>query len=393
MPRALIPNSTQVPDVILDHWMAELSGAEFKVLLYIARRTYGFGKDKDAISLSQIAGGLKRRDGTVLDRGTGGSRSSVARSLKALEERGLIVRTTNLSEDGREFEENTYRINLDWEPPAGEPGDDGPDDDADGGGTGGKRVVSESDHLPSKGDQGWSQGETRGGLKTGGGWSQNETHKKQIQETDQETATAGSGDAGFSEDAAVSFLTEELLGHGVGRAVAEGLAREKPEVCRRCLDYLPHAKVRTTAGAWLADAIRNEYGPPAGFLKAKSNDSRRSGSARVSGRARQSHGDGRSSEMAERARSAYRLLERTRPEVIAAFTGHVAAAQVRAERMAARLSDGHRAEYLAHFESEENRLELFARWLETEGAGFAPPEPKPGSVSGGHAHRAMSSAA
>ena len=37
--------------MILDSWMAELSGAEFKVLLYIARRTYGFGKESDSISL------------------------------------------------------------------------------------------------------------------------------------------------------------------------------------------------------------------------------------------------------------------------------------------------------------------------------------------------------
>ena len=61
MSRALIPNSTQIPDVILDHWMAELSGAELKVLLYIARRTYGFGRDSDHISLNQIACGIRRR--------------------------------------------------------------------------------------------------------------------------------------------------------------------------------------------------------------------------------------------------------------------------------------------------------------------------------------------
>ena len=44
MARALIPNSTQVPDLILDYWMPKLSGSEFKVLMYLCRRTYGFGK-------------------------------------------------------------------------------------------------------------------------------------------------------------------------------------------------------------------------------------------------------------------------------------------------------------------------------------------------------------
>src|SRR5579871_1338405 len=120
MPRALIPNSTQIPDVIFDHWMATLSGAEFKVLLYIARRTYGFGKESDTISLNQIAQGIIKRDGTSLDRGTGVSRMSVTRALKVLEERGVILRKHNLSDKTREYEENTYSINLDWEPPTGE---------------------------------------------------------------------------------------------------------------------------------------------------------------------------------------------------------------------------------------------------------------------------------
>ena len=53
MARSLIPNSTQVPDVLLDHWMAELSGTEFKVLLYVARRTYGFGKEADTVYASR----------------------------------------------------------------------------------------------------------------------------------------------------------------------------------------------------------------------------------------------------------------------------------------------------------------------------------------------------
>lgn len=350
MPRALIPNSTQVPDVILDHWMAELSGAEFKVLLYIARRTYGFGKDNDTISLSQIAGGLKRRDGTVLDRGTGASRSSVARSLKVLEERGLIVRTTNRSESGREFEENTYRINLDWEPPG--------DGRGGGGGPGGGGVVSESDHPPSNEDQGWSQDETRGGLKTEGGWSQNETHKKQIQETDQETASA---DAASGAGAADALLVEELVGHGVGRAVAETLVREKPEVCRRCLDYLPFANVKSTRGAWLANAIRGEYGPPAGFVKARAGRgaSRRPETARHVANA-------------ELVRADYARLERTRPEAITAFTGYLTEVRRRAERIAARLSPRRRAEYLADFDSRDRQLELFARWLAGDGAAFAP---------------------
>src|SRR6516162_2087458 len=102
MTRALIPNSTQIPDVILDHWMADLSGAELKVLLYVARRTYGFGKESDNISLSQMAEGIKRRDGTSLDHGTGLSRSSVKRACNSLIDRGILTRVNNRNDEGVE---------------------------------------------------------------------------------------------------------------------------------------------------------------------------------------------------------------------------------------------------------------------------------------------------
>src|SRR5262245_59224409 len=112
MSRALIPNSTQIPDVILDRWMAVLSGAELKVLLYIARRTYGFGKDSDNISLNQLARGIRRRDGTVLDLGTGLSVSGVKVACSTLIAKGLVIRSANMGQDGKGPEESTYRPNL-----------------------------------------------------------------------------------------------------------------------------------------------------------------------------------------------------------------------------------------------------------------------------------------
>jgi len=48
------PNYTQVPDELFDELMSTLSGAELKVLLYIIRRTFGFKKGSDTISLSQM---------------------------------------------------------------------------------------------------------------------------------------------------------------------------------------------------------------------------------------------------------------------------------------------------------------------------------------------------
>ena len=92
-----MPNSTQVPDDLFDKFMADLSGAELKVLLYIIRRTFGFKRHQDAISISQLVNGITRKTGEVLDKGTGLSRATAVSAAKSLEKRGFIVRTKKYS--------------------------------------------------------------------------------------------------------------------------------------------------------------------------------------------------------------------------------------------------------------------------------------------------------
>ncbi|MBX9578869.1 MAG: hypothetical protein K2X87_01050, partial [Gemmataceae bacterium] len=58
------------------------------------------------------ARGIRRRDGRTLDEGTGLSRSGVKAACAALIRRGVLVRLVNRSEEGRECEESTYRLNL-----------------------------------------------------------------------------------------------------------------------------------------------------------------------------------------------------------------------------------------------------------------------------------------
>jgi hypothetical protein len=72
-----------------------------------------------------------------------------------------------------------------------------------------------------------------------------------------------------------------------------------------------------------------------------------------------------------RLRDSYGLLEKTRPEAIAAFQEYVSTERRRAERMIARLSPPGRAECLANLETEEYRLGLFAKWVATDGRHFA----------------------
>ncbi|MGB4076131.1 MAG: replication protein [Minisyncoccia bacterium] len=62
-----------------------LSGSEQKLLDFILRRTYGFQKLEDRISLSQFVGGVGK-----LGKGTGVSKAQAQRSLKTLEEKGFI---------------------------------------------------------------------------------------------------------------------------------------------------------------------------------------------------------------------------------------------------------------------------------------------------------------
>ncbi|HUS14530.1 MAG TPA: hypothetical protein VM536_05870 [Chloroflexia bacterium] len=94
------PTTTPVPDELFDEWLAVLSGAELKCLLYVIRRTLGFKKDIDAISLKQMVHGITTRDGRVLDSGTGLNRSTVVTALAGLEARGLITVVRAADEQG-----------------------------------------------------------------------------------------------------------------------------------------------------------------------------------------------------------------------------------------------------------------------------------------------------
>jgi hypothetical protein len=105
------PRYTQVPDELFDALMAYLSGAELKVLLYIIRRTFGFKKDSDNISLRQICNGIKTREGEVLDKGTGLSLSTVQIALKGLLEKNCVITARNRSKEKGD-EPTTYSLNM-----------------------------------------------------------------------------------------------------------------------------------------------------------------------------------------------------------------------------------------------------------------------------------------
>ena len=80
----LIPNSTQIPNLILDLVVPRITEGEARCLLYICRRTFGFHKQEDNISFSQFENGIKTSQGRQLDYGTGMSRPAINNALQNL---------------------------------------------------------------------------------------------------------------------------------------------------------------------------------------------------------------------------------------------------------------------------------------------------------------------
>lgn len=105
------PNYTPVPDELFDEQLPDLSGAELKVLLYIIRRTFGFKRESDNISLSQMLNGLRTRDGRVLDRGVGLSKKTLLQAIKSLEEQEIILTERRRSQEKGD-EPTSYRLNV-----------------------------------------------------------------------------------------------------------------------------------------------------------------------------------------------------------------------------------------------------------------------------------------
>lgn len=89
-----IPNSFQVPNALIDDLMAELGGVELKCYLLVIRKTKGWSKEFDAISLSQFV--------TF----TGAGKTAVISALKNLVDAGLLVRKVGARNT------SVYAINL-----------------------------------------------------------------------------------------------------------------------------------------------------------------------------------------------------------------------------------------------------------------------------------------
>lgn len=79
-----------------------------------------------------------------------------------------------------------------------------------------------------------------------------------------------STDTEASRNTEPTDLVEELVAAQLNRSDAERWAAERPEVCRRQLEFLPFVeKFKSSQGAYLRRAIEEDYGPPAAYAQAQ----------------------------------------------------------------------------------------------------------------------------
>lgn len=79
-----------LPSLIAEEWLTKLNLAEIRCIIYICRRTWGFRKEWDAISIDQFVRGVVSKDGKRLDNGVGFAETKVRSTLRELEKKRLI---------------------------------------------------------------------------------------------------------------------------------------------------------------------------------------------------------------------------------------------------------------------------------------------------------------
>ncbi len=215
--------------------------------MYICRRTFGFKKDADNISLSQMVSGITTKEGAQLDGGTGLSKSSVARALKDLEEKNIILRVRR-SDPKRGDLPTTYQLNI-VDPRSvisrGERGS----------------VSSDTPRVPHR-DTPLSQHDIP--RVPHGDTQETEIQQTVVQKTENATTKA---------DAVVADLIE----WGISQNVSETLTRRyAPERIHEKIDFLKHLienepnTVKKPA-AWLRKAIEEDYSAPDSYKTALSS--------------------------------------------------------------------------------------------------------------------------
>jgi len=116
----MVPNSYQKPNLYTDRLMRFLTGDEWKTLDYALRRTFGWNRERDRISVSQFMNGNGRlgEDGYPVEYGTGLNRTAQIEALNELMRFGILVEAApnNAAKQGRlwelQLDESQVRFDL-----------------------------------------------------------------------------------------------------------------------------------------------------------------------------------------------------------------------------------------------------------------------------------------
>jgi hypothetical protein len=262
------PTYTMVPDEVFDELLVELSGAELKVLLYIIRRTFGFKRESDTISLSQMLHGIATRDGRVLDRGVGLSKKTLLDALRQLGTRRIILSQRRQSAE-KGNEPTAYRLNvLHGAGAIGVPP------------LGGVITLPLGEKVPQGGGgetppSPWGRNsptQDSGGQDTG---SQETGHHPQTRASAPVTAPAptlapialpAQEPDGAGDDDALSLLVSQ----GVTRRIAQDLVKtHSGEAIRQQVAWQAHRPPAKSPAGALVQAIRDAWPPPSAWIEAR----------------------------------------------------------------------------------------------------------------------------
>jgi len=239
------PNGTIVPDDVFDILAPHLKESELRVLLYIIRRTFGFGKSADAISLSQLTDGITTRDGRILDSGTGMSRKGVVSGIKGLVNKGIITVERRRTSKG-DTDTNIYKLRFRNDNPPVTHGNSPGNPDTLPPGTSSNHPSSPPPPPPG----------------TTGNTQDSVLQDSESQYTDNNTSVVVSADITHQR------LYEDIKAAGIHHKTAAKLIHDNdPVYIRKALDYLQYKlsngwEARETPAAWLAAAIKEKYDIP-----------------------------------------------------------------------------------------------------------------------------------
>ncbi len=253
----------QVPDEVFDILLPDLNGGELRVLLFIIRQTYGFGRDSVALSRSEILSGMRRGDGTLLNSGAGVGASQMKSALKRLRDNHVIAVEQRYNSRGGCIA-SLYKLNVVSSEEDSSPGIE-PTDRAESEPTPDSITVPNprmvSDSAPRRGTGPAAASENsptvspNATLERGAAFGPD--NKQSVNTTDVQDTQQQQRAVEQDEDVVVA-----LTSMGVTGKIAESLVRDFPhERILAQVEMLPY-RAADNPPAMLVRAIRENWAPP-----------------------------------------------------------------------------------------------------------------------------------